>query len=337
MAAEIKPRIDFEGRTRLETVIPLSTPYLVFLDPSSACNAKCKWCPTGSGRAEAYYNPGVMQWILYKKIIADLAAMPEPVKTLRLYKDGEPLLNDSLPKMVAHAKSTRRFKRIDTTTNGILLTPSKSRALAESGLDVLIISVPQRWTKQYLSRVKYFYEASAGRTGVYCKIIGDGLSQTEKDMFMESFFGCCDRIFIENLSPCWPEFTVNGVQRVGIYGQPVTEPPNVCPYIFYSMAINSDGSVSLCFLDWMHGVIVGNAARESIAGIWSGHKLRSYQYANLRGMRKCFPLCDRCGQLEYGAPDNIDTHTAKILENMENAGAAKSRQAAGFIRQRETC
>ena len=45
--AEIKPRITLEGRTRLETVIPLSTPYLVFLDPSDICNQHCAFCPSG--------------------------------------------------------------------------------------------------------------------------------------------------------------------------------------------------------------------------------------------------------------------------------------------------
>ena len=33
MKAQIKPRINLEGRTKLETVIPLETP-LWFLDPS---------------------------------------------------------------------------------------------------------------------------------------------------------------------------------------------------------------------------------------------------------------------------------------------------------------
>ena len=47
MKAEFKPRINLEGRTPLETVIPLQTPYVVFVDPASACNFNCKFCPTG--------------------------------------------------------------------------------------------------------------------------------------------------------------------------------------------------------------------------------------------------------------------------------------------------
>jgi hypothetical protein len=38
MKAQLKPRINLEGRTTLETFIPLSTPFVVFVDPASSCN-----------------------------------------------------------------------------------------------------------------------------------------------------------------------------------------------------------------------------------------------------------------------------------------------------------
>ena len=34
MRAQLKPRIDLDGRTPLETVIPLATPFIVFVDPA---------------------------------------------------------------------------------------------------------------------------------------------------------------------------------------------------------------------------------------------------------------------------------------------------------------
>jgi hypothetical protein len=35
MKAQLKPRIDLEGRTPLETAIPLAPPFVVFVDPAS--------------------------------------------------------------------------------------------------------------------------------------------------------------------------------------------------------------------------------------------------------------------------------------------------------------
>lgn len=46
MKAELKPRINLEGRTPLETLIPLSTPFIVFAGSASSCNFKCCFCLT---------------------------------------------------------------------------------------------------------------------------------------------------------------------------------------------------------------------------------------------------------------------------------------------------
>ncbi len=90
MKAEIKPRIELENRTKLETVIPLSTPFVIFVDPADSCNFKCSFCPTGD--TELMKKVGrpfkVMNFELYKKIIDDICEFDKPIKVLRLYKDG---------------------------------------------------------------------------------------------------------------------------------------------------------------------------------------------------------------------------------------------------------
>jgi MoaA/NifB/PqqE/SkfB family radical SAM enzyme len=317
MKAKIKPRIDFEGRTKLETVIPLSTPYLIFLDPSDVCNAKCKWCPTGSGEAKRYKVPHVMDFELYKKIIDDLCDMPEPIKTLRLYKDGEPLLNENLSLMISYAKSKNRFLSIDTTTNGILLdeffmVPN----LIASGLDKIFISVPRNYTTKYIKTVRKFYNMGRNRCQVYVKIIGDYLNDDDKHQFMSDFGNISDRIFIENLSPCWPGYDAGKVGEKGIYGQALQN-VNTCPYIFYSLAINSDGTVSLCFLDWRHDMWLGDLRYESFKDIWNGVLLRNIRMDHLRGHRmKVSSNCDNCGQLRYGAPDDIDQYAFELLRRI---------------------
>ena len=119
MKAQIKPRINLEGRTPLETVIPLSTPFVVFVDPASACNFQCTFCPTGLRdmiRDTGRYQ-GAMRFELFTKIIDDLDAFERPIRVLRLYKDGEPFLNKRLADMIAYAKASGRVEYIDTTTN----------------------------------------------------------------------------------------------------------------------------------------------------------------------------------------------------------------------------
>ena len=319
MKAELKPRIDFEGRTKLETVIPLSTPYLVFLDPSDLCNQSCAFCPSGNKallRDILTRKPQLMDFDLYQKIIDSLCDMPEPIKTLRLYKDGEPLLNPKFPEMVLYAKESGRFGQVDTTTNGRLLRPTLNARIIAAGLDKIFVSVPPIYTPAYVKNVKHFYDNGRGRCQVYVKIAGDMLTESQKVKFMVDFGDISDRIFIEHTAPCWPEYEVEGVNKeMGIYGQGLTA-VEVCPYIFYSLSINSDGSVNPCFLDWKHQINLGNLDKVSFSSIWNGAALRAIRKAHLRKERRALPVCHDCGQLTHGAPDSIDEYAEELMKRM---------------------
>jgi radical SAM protein with 4Fe4S-binding SPASM domain len=333
MKAEIKPRINQEGRTKLEKVIPLATPFVLFVDPSSACNFRCKFCPTGdlslireSGRWQ-----GTMDFDLYKKIINDLKEFDEPLKVLRLYKDGEPFLNKRLAEMVRYAKENGVAHSIDTTTNGSLLDLETVKPVLDAGIDRINISVDGLSSEQFLeftgtkvdfdrfvNNIQRLYEMK-GHCEILIKIAGDFLSEEDKEKFFRIFGDYADRIFIENVAPCWPEFDV--VNRLGvsiekgIYDQPIGE-VMTCPYIFYSISVNSDGSVSLCFLDWARKLIVGNVQNESLKNIWGGDRLFRYQIEHLEGKRKKDPVCGVCGQLTHCLPDNIDPYADELLERM---------------------
>ena len=143
MKAEIKPRINLENRTRIEEVIPLSTPMILFVDPASMCNFKCKFCPTGNHELikETGRWQGRMNFDLYKKIIDDLKEFNESLKVLRLYKEGEPFLNKRFADMVRYAKESGVVKYIDTTTNGSLLEPERIKPILDAGLDLSLIHI----------------------------------------------------------------------------------------------------------------------------------------------------------------------------------------------------
>ena len=104
---------------------------------------------------------------------------------------------------------------------------------------------------------------------------------------------------------------------MGIYGQPIKE-VSVCPYIFYSLSINSDGKASLCFLDWARRLIVGDAFAESIKEIWNGSALFEYRRMHLEMRRKQHPVCGSCGQLTHCLPDDIDAYAGALLERIES-------------------
>ena len=333
MKAQIKPRINLEDRTPLQDVIPLETPFVLFVDPSSACNFQCTFCPTGDReliKGTGRYQ-GVLQFELFQKIVDDLSLFPDRIKVLRLYKDGEPLLNKNFARMVSYARQSGLAPYIDTTTNGALMEPERIGPIIEAGLDKLNISVDGMNTDQYLRFTKYDFDFdkftenvkwlynNKGNCEIVIKIPAELITQSQQQEFYDTFGDYCDRIFIENFAPCWPEFDVQertGFKMTeGIYKQPVTY-TNTCPYIFYSMSVNADGLVSACFLDWERKLPIGDVREQSLKEIWEGDTLFQYRLDHLRGKRKQHAVCGQCGQLSHCMPDNIDPYVDVLTERL---------------------
>jgi len=332
--AKIKPRINLEDRTPLQEVIPLSTPFVLFVDPANTCNFKCSFCPTGdrdliksTGRWQ-----GRLDFEVYKKVIDDLGEFDRPIKVLRLYKEGEPLLHTRFADMVRYAKQSGHVDYVDTTTNGYLLTPDRVGPILDAGIDRINISVDGMSSAQYwqftqtrvnfdsfVDNIRQLYERK-GDCEICIKIPGDILSEADRQRFFDTFGDIADRVFIENFAPCWPTFDVEertGIQITeGIYGNAIQE-VKVCPYIFYSMAVNSDGSVSLCFLDWARKLDIGDVRVESLKSIWNGEAMHRHRVAHLQGRRMEDPTCAACGQLTHCLPDNVDAWAPMLLERIE--------------------
>ena len=344
ITAKIKPRIDLENRTRLETVIPLSVPYIINIDPCDKCNFRCKFCPTADHelmRATPGRYHGRLDFELYKKIIDDICEFAEPIKVLRLYKDGEPLVHDKFAEMIRYAKASGCAERVDTTTNASLLSPAKGIEIIEAGLDRINISIYGMRPEQYREFSKYninfeklvenithFYQYKKKKWGdehaekceMIVKINGDIISKEDAEKFAEIFGNIADGIYIEHVMSCWPQYDLKekGVQvnqELGIYGQTIKE-VKTCPYIFYSFSVNSDGTASTCFLDWSRKLIIGDTKTQSVKEIWHGAPLKAHQQMMLEGKRKEHPVCGSCGQMSHGLPDDIDPYADKLLEKL---------------------
>jgi len=271
---------------------------------------------------------------LFKKIADDMTKFPKKIEVLRLYKDGEPLINKDLPAMIKYAKEIKASNRIDTTTNASLLTKKRAEEIVKAGLDRINISIYGIKSEQYsafsgvklefkqiLENVRNFYEIRE-QCEMLVKINGDQLTEEEKNVFLEYFGDYTDKIYIEHTMSCWPEFNLRGVDinpKVGIYGQQIKE-VEVCPYPFYSIAINSDGVVSVCFLDWGRKLGLGNIREESLKDVWEGRAMKQYRKMFLEGERKNHPVCGTCGQMTHGNPDNIDPFKKEILGKLNNIG-----------------
>jgi len=230
--------------------------------------------------------------------------------------------------MIAYAKQSGRVPYIDTTTNGTLVEPERMGPLIEAGLDKINISVDGMTREQYrhftkfdfdfdrfVHNIKWLYN-NKGNCEIVIKIPTELITEPQQQVFYDTFGDYCDRIFIENFAPCWPQFNVE--ERTGfnitqgIYQQPIA-PTETCPYIFYSMSINADGLVSSCFLDWGRMLIVGEARTQTLVEIWNSEAFNKLRIQHLENKRIQNPVCSQCGQLTHCLPDNIDAYRKELL------------------------
>lgn len=315
-------RIQLENRTDLKSEIPIEAPYCLFIDPSSACNFKCKFCMNSRIKDRQIMDMG-----LYRSIIDSLDEFDNPVKTVRLYGFGEPLINQHFCDMVKYAKASGRVINVDTTTNASLLTRDLNDCLVESGIDRINISINGLSTRHYkeftgcdvdfsvlVKNIEHLYEIKENMT-LFIKIDGDFLTGYERQRFMEIFSAISDGCAIEHTMSCWYDIEVEANNELGVYGQP-REDVRVCPYIFYSMMIHADGKASLCFLDWDKRLLIGDAKQQTIKEIWNSHTLKAYQIEMLQNIKT--GICSSCDQLKAGMPVNLDDYADDILQRIAN-------------------
>lgn len=337
MKAKQIPRIDIHDRMELKNALPLRTPYVIHIDPCDTCNFRCKFCPSGNielmkktrGRSH-----GPMDFEVYRGIIDSLKEFPDPIRVIRLYKEGEPLVNPKFADMVRYAKRSPKVERVDTTTNASLLTPERSLEIIDAGLDRLNISVEGINAEQYrdfsghkmdyqqfVDNIAFFYDHKK-TCEMNIKINGDILTTEQEAEFYRTFGSITDGISVERTIEYWPKFAdmkVDFDESVNMLGGRSRE-VQVCPYVFYEMCINSNGTYSLCRFDWNHAMILDHhvGIPPTPKKIWDSIVLWNFQQQFLKKERKLMTVlsCPKCGVLKQGVPEDLDEFADEILDEM---------------------
>lgn len=341
MAEKIGPLPAAYSRMDIVESFPLPNPISILLDPTSICNFRCQFCPTGdrdlikqSGR-----DQGFLKMPLYDRILDEIAEFERPVEVLRLYKDGEPLLHPHFIELVRKAKQVANIKRVETTTNGSKLSPAFSDELIAAGIDRIVISIEGVSAAKYKSfagvtidfdnfvdNIRYLHQIS-GDCQIHVKTVAENLAEGEAEQFKDIFLPICDRLDIEHTVASWPNFNiayipVEQLSSRNAYGNEIDK-KQVCSYLFYSISINSDGSVSPCCVDWDRKLVIGDLNTQSIQQVWQEQALHQLRLTHLTQGRQAVDTCRSCGQIDACMMDNIDNRADVLLDKLQHITTTK--------------
>jgi len=305
-----------DGHWPLAQMLPLDTPLSVNIDPSSKCNFKCNFCPTGingGGQLSAYVELAIDQ----------LSEFPRQVKSLWLVKDGEPLLYSNIAGAILRAKKAGVAEQVKITTNGSLLNETMAEQLLGVGLDYIKFSIyPQNFPSvegRVLSNLEKFYGMRIGTTPhIHCKIVDYKLNAGDKAQFLDVFSPICDTINIDSLmgwSGISDEYLMGETPTTAMNGITTLTDKVICAEPFKSMAVNVDGSVTTCCVDWKGSNRYGYVANNSLYDLWHGDYLKVIRWAHITGQRDRLPACNGCHYLR-GLPEtqNLDEHVERLKE-----------------------
>jgi radical SAM protein with 4Fe4S-binding SPASM domain len=330
MARIVPQDLRDKKRINLATIVPLATPMLVYLDPSNLCNLRCTFCPTGYKPFRDMRPNGQMGWELFASIIDQMKRFPERIKQFTMCKDGEPLLNKRFCDMARYIRDADITERLTTKSNGLLLSPRLNDDLATCGLDMIGISVkglsPEMFKEitgvrgnyaRLVENVADLY-SKRGQMKIYVSLLNTGLTDEQIAQYYRDFEPISDYISVEDLHG-WSMSDVADFKLGQSAHVTRLTPKIVCPLVLCSMAVNFDGTVSICGEDWAHKTLIGDFNTQTIEQIWGGQSLLQLRRLHLMGQRGQNEACGSCDYIE-SLPDNYDNDRMQILgrlnENM---------------------
>jgi len=330
-------RKDIYNRNKLSEVVPMLTPYKVNIDVANACNFKCNFCFHSIGAEElkkSGFNPGVMDFELFKIVIQQIKEFPEKIKCIGLAGIGEPLLNKRLPDMIQLTKEYDVADKIVVTTNGSVLKQKLSDSLVNAGLDEIIISIEALNDKKYyditmakvnfeelVDNINYFYK-NRDKCKVFVKIMNIAFDEkNDEKKFHEIFDSTTDMAYVERIIPQFKPVNYDALNldyERSLYDKELL-PIEVCSMIFYAMQIATNGNICPCCVDYNEAVVFGNVKSDHLYDIWNSRRFNKFRKIHLTKKRNNIELCKNCDYLVYNARDEdfLDDMSSDIIKKMD--------------------
>lgn len=246
---------------------------------------------------------------LFRQAVDQLAPTAH---TLILYFQGEPLLHEHLPEMVRYAHERRLYTMI--STNGQLLTAPLARALAEAGLDRIILSIDGLTQTSYetyrvggslekaLAGLRHAAEAGIPERVMQCLCLRSNeheweemrrtyraLGATRLELKTAQFYD------YESGNPLMPSDARYARYMQGRDGRYHLKRPlhNRCLRLLRGCVITTTGEVLPCCYDKAHAYSFGSLKSAPLAQVWHSAAAQSFR-ARVAHARSLLDICRNC-------------------------------------------
>lgn len=282
-------------RASLEASLPLAFPISLNIESTNLCNLQCFFCP----REESSKGIGSMGYDLFCKVI-DECAEKGPLKLINLHKDGEPLAHPRIYDMVRYIADKGAAEEFGFTSNGILLDERREARLLEAGINKISFSIDATSEDSYerskgrrkygvvVENVRRFLKNKPANVNVAVKFICMQENAGEENEFVSMWEDSGAELILNEYHDWSGSVRDSSLQGI----LPISE--NACENPFYSLAVNWDGTVSICCVDWDSQGLVGNVREQSLEDIWKGEQLRRIRALHLGGRGCEVGACDGC-------------------------------------------
>lgn len=287
-------------------------PSIIRIEPSGACNLKCRHCPTGSSML--YDEPlregrGIMDQNIFRIVLNQIASM-KSVSTIVLYLGGESLLNRDLPEMVRAIISETSVKDIELVTNGMLLNKEISIKLIESGINRIQVSIDGRTPEEndqlrcgaryevIRDNVLHLSKLAPGKISISNVIIADSIDELRLEPVLPDFLKLdFPGIAISSyFAMKWPGQKADWIEKGGFrtvnFGY---TNQTKCVMPFKEISIRWNGDVVMCCYDIASGNVLGNVRDSSLLDIWNSKEYRNVRKSiaidDLAGLPGICKLC----------------------------------------------
>ena len=256
------------------------------IELAGKCQLACTMCPFGTGAFSEN-----MQGMMPRKMAEDLLieAARIGIKSIKMNFRGEPGLSKDLESLISFAKALG-FAEVFINSNMLAFNDKRLKALADSGLDKLIVSVDGASEETYeFIRVGGDFKKLVKNINLFNKY------RKETKLIIQMVVMDSNRHEVEKIKKLGAdEYRFVQVQDRGA-GEGVTiKERRRCPQPFQRLVVGWDGTIFPCCSNWNNEYPLGNYKTMSLLEAWNSSKMSTLRHIqNQNTLADNFP-CKNC-------------------------------------------